>query len=196
MSEQYFAADPTAAHNEAACAFTYRGHALNFVTDAGVFSRGEIDHGTKTLLDALESPVGRALDLGCGWGAIGVSVGKAFPECEIVMADINARAVALARRNAEANGVRADVLESDGFADIPGAFDLVMTNPPIRAGKQTIYRLFAQSAERLNPGGRLVLVIRKQQGAASAVQYLKTLFDAVETVGRSGGFHVIQCTKE
>ena len=196
MSEQYFTAEPTSAHSESACEFVYRGHTLRFTTDSGVFSRGEIDYGTRTLLGALRGVSGRALDLGCGWGAIGVCVGKAFPGCEIVMADINERAAALAQRNAEENGVRADVVLSDGFANVEGYFDVILTNPPIRAGKQVIYRLFAQSAERLKHGGRLILVIRKKQGADSALRYLNTLFSAVETVDRSGGFHVIQCTKE
>ncbi len=196
MSEQYFSAAPTSAHNRATCEFAYRGQKLAFTTDSGVFSRGEMDFGTKTLLEALDGLHGRVLDLGCGWGAVGVSVGKAFPDCEIAMGDVNERAVALSKQNAEKNGVLAHIVLSDGLTDIQGEFDVILTNPPIRAGKQVIYRLFAQSAERLRPGGRLLLVIRKKQGADSAVKYLNTLFKAVETIDRSGGFHVIQCTKE
>lgn len=196
MSEQYFSKAPTSAHNEEPCRFDYRGQTLRFTTDAGVFSRGEVDYGTETLLGALEDISGRVLDLGCGWGAVGISVKKAFPDCEMVMGDVNERAVALTRKNAEENGVSAQIYQSDGLMGIPGDFDVVLTNPPIRAGKQAIYRLFAESEMRLRIGGRLILVIRKKQGADSAVKYLKTLFTSVETIDRSGGFHVIECTKE
>ena len=170
MSEQYFSAQPSSAHSESAFDYAYRGHALRFVTDAGVFSRGEMDRGTDTLLSALHELSGRVLDLGCGYGTIGVSAAKAFPDCEMVMTDVNERAAALAKRNAEKNGVAAEVLTGDGFERVAGDFDVILTNPPIRAGKQVIYRLFAESAARLNAGGRLFLVIRKQQGADSAVK--------------------------
>lgn len=196
MSEQYFSHSPSSAHREASCAFAYRGRELTFVSDAGVFSRGEVDFGTKTLLSALPDMRGRVLDLGCGYGVIGVSVGAAYPDCEVVMCDVNERALELARTNADKNGVTARVVLSDGLDAVTGDFDFIVTNPPIRAGKQVIYRLFAQSAERLSPDGKLFLVIRKKQGADSAQRYLETLFGNVRTLDRSGGFHVLQCTKE
>ena len=136
------------------------------------------------------------LDLGCGWGPVGVALKKAQPELELTLVDVNRRALALARRNADANGVRLEVLESDGFDALAGRrFHWVVTNPPIRAGKQVIYRLFAQSAEALLPGGGLCLVIRKQQGAESCVKYLQTLFGQVETLKKSGGFWVL-CARD
>ena len=194
MNEQYFSADPHCVSRPVACETQYRGHALKFETDAGVFSRGELDEGTRLLLRALPDPVaGRVLDLGCGWGAVGVSLSKAYPQARVVMSDVNARALALAAANVQANGVRAEAVQSDGLTGVDGAFDLIVTNPPIRAGKQVIYRLFAQSAARLSEGGALYLVIRKQQGAPSAVAYLQTLFERVEIVKKSGGFWVVAC---
>ena len=194
MNDHYYSAAPASEHNYQTAEWTYRGHALRFTTDAGVFSKGEVDYGTATLLKALpEEMAGRALDLGCGWGAVGVSVGKANPGCDIVMSDVNRRALELSEKNAKANGVAVRVVESDGLKSIDGSFDYIITNPPIRAGKQVIYQMFADSAQKLTKNGQLFLVIRKQQGAESALKYLKTIFDDVETVEKSGGFWVIRC---
>ena len=193
MNEQYYTAEPTCASNPVPCDFTYRGHSLSFMTDAGVFSRGELDQGTRLLLDALPELSGNVLDLGCGWGAIGVSLAKANPACKVVMADVNRRALALAGENLKGNGVSARCVESDGMAALNGMrFDTVVTNPPIRAGKQVIYRMFADAARSLNPGGALYLVIRKQQGAESCIRYLKGLYAQVDKIDKSGGFWVLR----
>ena len=169
MAEQYFTADPTCESKQVPCSFVYRGHGLNFMTDAGVFSKGELDTGTRLLLDALPDVYGDVLDLGCGWGAIGVAV---------------------------RNGITAECLESDGMAEVmERTFDFIITNPPIRASKPVIYRMFADAASRLNPGGALYLVIRKQQGAESCMKYLKTLYAKVDKVDKSGGFWVLRATE-
>lgn len=196
MSEMYFTKDPSSASRPAECAFDYRGHALVFTTDAGVFSRGELDAGTHLLLDNLPALSGDILDLGCGWGPVGIAVAAANADARVVMADINRRAVSLSRGNAKRNGVRAEVLESDGFsACYSRHFDAVITNPPIRAGKRVIYALFADAAAHLKPGGALYIVIRRQQGAESCVKYLRTLFASVEALKKSGGFWVL-CAAE
>ncbi len=194
MNDQYYTRVPKSESRPRDFSWTWRGNALTFRTDAGVFSRGEVDDGTKLLLDALpEEMTGDVLDLGCGWGAIGVSVGKNWPEVKVTMADVNLRALELAGGNAERNGVQAECLESDGMSALAGrTFDAVITNPPIRAGKQVIYRMFADAAESLKPDGKLYLVIRKQQGAESCMKYLATLYGKVEKISRSGGFWVIQ----
>lgn len=165
MAEQYFTADPTCESKQVPCSFVYRGHGLNFMTDAGVFSKGELDTGTRLLLDALPDVYGDVLDLGCGWGAIGVAVKKKYPAAHVTMVDVNRRALELCRFNAVRNGITAECLESDGMAEVmERTFDFIITNPPIRASKPVIYRMFADAASRLNPGGALYLVIRKQQG--------------------------------
>ncbi len=196
MAEQYYTADPTSESRPVPCAFPYRGHGLNFTTDAGVFSKGELDVGSRLLLDALPALSGDVLDLGCGWGAIGVAVGKAYPACRVTMADVNHRALDLSRQNAARNGVTAEIIESDGMAAVLGrTFDAIITNPPIRAGKQVIYQMFADASRCLNPGGALYLVIRKQQGAESCVKYLKTLYVQVEKLDKSGGFWVLKASE-
>ena len=174
MAEQYFTADPTCESKQVPCSFVYRGHGLNFMTDAGVFSKGELDTGTRLLLDALPDVYGDVLDLGCGWGAIGVAVKKKYPAAHVTMVDVNRRALELCRFNAVRNGITAECLESDGMAEVmERTFDFIITNPPIRASKPVIYRMFADAASRLNPGGALYLVIRKQQGAEMYVSSME-----------------------
>ena len=113
-----------------------------------------------------------------------------------MMADVNTRALELSRENAKLNRAGVTCVESDGMAALQDrTFDAVVTNPPIRAGKQVIYGMFADAAKSLNPGGALYLVIRKQQGAESAVKYLQTIFGSVEKLDTSGGFWVIKAMK-
>ena len=193
MNDQYYTADPTSESNPVPCAFPYRGHGLNFMTDAGVFSKGELDVGSRLLLDALPAFTCDVLDIGCGWGAIGVAIAKANKNAKVTMVDVNRRALDLCRQNCQRNGVTAEVIESDGMAEVMGRkFDAIVTNPPIRAGKQVIYKMFADAAQSLNLDGALYLVIRKQQGAESCVKYLKTLFNEVEKLDKSGGFWVLK----
>ena len=213
MPDQYYSREPESESRPMECDFAYRGKNLRFITDAGVFSRGELDTGTRLLLEALperltekrpeipEIPENTGspeiLDLGCGWGPIGISVQAAWPETKVTLADVNLRALSLSRENARRNGVTVEVLESDGFSALADRnFDIVITNPPIRAGKQVIYRMFADARDHLRPGGRLFLVIRKQQGAESCLRYLKTLYPSVEKLDRSGGFWVLEARKE
>ncbi len=195
MNDHYYTESPASAHDERVVRLTALGNELTFTTDAGVFSRDGLDRGTEALLEALPTLSGRVLDLGCGWGAVGVALGKRYPGLEIVMTDINRRAVELARRNLDANGVRAEVVQGDGFEHVTGAFDAILTNPPIRAGKAVIYGLFADARAFLKPGGALYVVIRKQQGAPSALKYLKEIYAEAETIDRSGGFHVLRAKR-
>ncbi len=195
MGEQYFSEQPASDHAERSCTIDCAGRALAMVTDAGVFSKGHLDPGTALLLSALpETLAGRALDLGCGWGAVGAWMAARWPGAEVALTDINARATALAERNLRANGLRAAVYQGDGLSAVPGALDLIAVNPPIRAGKAVVYRLFEEAVARLVPGGTLFVVIRKQQGADSAQRFLSSLMGKVEIVERGGGYRVIRGT--
>ncbi len=196
MGEHYYSEKPASAHAPRAFTLEANGRTLSITTDAGVFSKAHLDTGTELLLKALPGAFsGRALDLGCGWGPVGLTMAVRWPGAEIVLADINERAVGLAKQNLSANRLSAQVLQSDGFANVPGAFDLIATNPPIRAGKAVIYRLFEEAAARLTPGGALYIVMRKQQGAESAQRFLEGLFEPVEVVERGGGFRVLLARK-
>ena len=192
MSDHYYTETPNSRHDERRVTLVALGNELTFTTDAGVFSRDGLDRGTEVLLEALPALSGRVLDLGCGWGAVGVALGKKYPGLEIVMTDINRRAVELARRNLAGNGVRAEVVQGDGFAAVEGEFDAIVTNPPIRAGKAVIYGLFSDARRYLKPDGALYIVIRKQQGAPSALKYLREIYAEAEVIDRGSGFHVIR----
>ena len=197
MNDHYYTRTPRSESKPVDCEYTYRGIPLSFRTDAGVFSKGEVDTGTRILLEALpEEMSGEILDLGCGWGVIGISIAKKWPETNVTMADVNLRALDLSRENAKRNRAEVICTESDGMAALEGrTFDAVVTNPPIRAGKQVIYKMFADAANSLKPGGALYLVIRKQQGAESCVKYLQTIYASVEKLDKSGGFWVIRAMK-
>lgn len=196
MNDHYYSQQPTSESRPVAASFTYRGHQLTLTTDAGVFSRGELDSGTRILLDALPDTLsGRILDLGCGWGPVGICVGLENPDAQIVFSDVNERALSLTKANAAQYEINGEFVQSDGFAAIGGEFDCVITNPPIRTGKQVIYQMFADAQQHLKADGELYIVIRKQQGAESAKKYLQTLFPDVTVIDKSGGYWIIRCIK-
>lgn len=196
MSQHYFTDRPDAAHKYETFDFELLGTRLVFHTDSGVFSKDSVDFGTRVLLNALPPLHGRILDLGCAWGAVGVAVGKKYPDAEIVMSDVNERAMALAEKNLRENGVsNARILKSDCMDSVPGTFDFILTNPPIRAGKGVIYKMFDQASERLKEGGALFLVIRKQQGAPSAKAHLEENFESVQVIQKEKGYWILECRK-
>ena len=196
MNDQYYTREPSSASRPAQCAFSYRGHSLTFETDSGVFSRGELDEGSRLLLEALPPLSGDVLDVGCGWGALGLSVARANPGVHLSMGDVNLRALALCEKNALRNQVSARIVESDGLAAFAGeTFDTVLTNPPIRAGKQVVYRILSDALNSLKSGGSLYLVIRKQQGAESCLRYLQSLGCEAERISRSAGYWVIRAAR-
>ena len=194
MPEHYYTSAPTSEHEARSFRAVFAGRVLAFDTDAGVFSKQHVDPGSELLCRALPDDLaGDVLDMGCGWGAMTVLTLARFPKVRMTMADVNERALALAVSNVEKNHMQARAVLSDGFEKIEGLFDAVITNPPIRAGKAVIYRMFEDARAHLKPGGMLVLVIRKQQGAPSALKFLKTLYQKAEVIARDGGYWVIRC---
>ena len=194
--DHYYSATPNAASDPKSV--RYRVLGLDFVctTDSGVFCRDGLDMGTRILLEALPEDLGEnILDLGCGWGPVGVALGKKHPDAGILMTDVNERAVALAQKNCAANGVRnATVRLSDGFENIEDSFSAIVLNPPIRAGKAVIYAMFDRARDHLTAGGALYIVIRKQQGAESAQRYLQSIYADVERISRDKGYWVLRCS--
>ncbi len=196
MPEYYYTGSPTSEHEERHFTTIFAGRSMTFDTDAGVFSKQHIDPGSELLCSALpEEMAGEVLDMGCGWGAMTVMTLAKCPKISMTMADVNERALALAVHNVEKNRMQAKAVLSDGFERIEGLFDAVITNPPIRAGKVVIYRMFEDAKEHLKAGGALYLVIRKQQGAPSALKFLKTLYASAEVIKRDGGYWIIRCIK-
>ena len=197
MPDYYYTASPQSAHENRHFRTVFLGRTLEFETDAGVFSKQHIDPGSELLCRSLPQTLcGDVLDMGCGWGAMTVMTLAAHPDVRMTMADINERARALAVRNVARNGMQATAVLSDGFAQVVGEFDAVITNPPIRAGKAVIYRMFEEAKAHLRAGGALYLVIRKQQGAPSTLKFLKELYGDAEVVERDGGYWIIRCRRE
>lgn len=193
----YYSPNPQLPHEKAVIEYSVGGRRLRFVTDAGVFSRQKVDSGSSVLIRTLPSLVGEVLDLGCGYGPIGISLAALNPRTSVTMVDINQRAVALAQKNIAANGIaNAHALVSDGFAQAPGPFATIVSNPPIRAGKDVIYPLFRESLQRLKKGGSLWLVIQKKQGAPSAQAALESIFGNCTVVEKSGGYWILKSLAE
>ena len=195
MPDYYYTQSPNSAHKEREITARAGERTLSFETDAGVFSKNELDPGSRLLIESMGALSGRVLDLGCGWGPVGTFLALDNPQAQLVMSDVNARALDLARRNLKRNGASAEVIESDGFAALEGTFDHVVTNPPIRMGKALIYGLFDTAYERLRDGGTLTIVIRKQQGAPSALKHLQETFGNADVIAKGGGYWIIRSMK-
>lgn len=192
----YFTNNTGKEPNRKKITFRFLANLETFISDDGVFSKDTLDFGSRALLEAIvEKPLaGSLLDLGCGIGYIGILLKKYHPELSVTMADINETAVQLAEENSRLYGQKNRVLVSDGFANIDDSFDIIVTNPPIRTGKANIYRLFAESMDHLRKEGIMYIVIRKRQGAESAVKYLKTLGET-EIIDKVKGYWVISVRK-
>ncbi len=195
MPEQYFAARPTSRRRPETVSAVLHGRTFVFSTDAGVFSAGGIDRGTEILVQSLRlDPGAQVLDLGCGYGVLGIVAASLAPNGRIVMTDLNARAVELARRNVHTNAVpHADVRLGEFYAPVAGErFDAILTNPPIRAGKDVVFRIIDEAPSHLKPAGSLWMVARTRQGAKSFEARMAGLFGGCETVARGSGYRVLR----
>lgn len=194
--EHYFTQKPTAEHNERIIEYSVDNIRLNFITDSGVFSRARADYGSDLLIKSLPPLTGKILDLGCGYGLIGLSLAKLYPQTDIDLVDINERAINLTKKNMALNNIEnARIYQSDGFSNVTGLYNCVVSNPPIRAGKNVIYTLFEQSKEFILPGGSLYIVIQKKQGAPSARNKLNSVFGNCETINKSAGYWILRSNK-
>lgn len=198
VTDHYYTSKPGAAHDEQEFSFLLRGHEMRFITDAGVFSRNRIDFGSLLLIETMRiARDARVLDVGCGYGPIGLTAARLAADGKVTMIDVNERAVALARRNAEKNGIRnVEIRVSDVYSAIQReSFDVILTNPPIRAGKEIVHRIFTEGHELLVDGGELWVVIQKKQGAPSALKRLQEVYREVEEVDREKGYHIFRAVK-
>ena len=199
MSDHYYSNKPQTESKPRQWKFTLLGFEFKFETDAGVFSKSEVDFGSRVLIDAFEMPEveGDVLDVGCGYGPIGLSIAKANPERFVHMLDVNTRALQLAEKNASVNGVQnVRIFESDGLSNV-GDVEVaaILTNPPIRAGKETVFRFYDGAYEKLISGGELWVVIQKKQGAPSSVSHLEEMFSEVDVVEKKKGYWIIRAKK-
>lgn len=199
MSEHYYSKDPKVKSNPKEWSSELRGVKLRFKTDAGVFSKGEVDFGSRLLAEAFVLPEseGAILDVGCGYGPIGLSIAGSFPERNIHMVDVNERALALAAHNAGQNDIgNVKIYPSDALSAVKEIeFAAILTNPPIRAGKETIFKIYEEAYSKLAVGGELWIVIQKKQGAPSTMDRLQELFGNVETVVKKKGYYILKAAK-
>ncbi|PZN25892.1 MAG: 16S rRNA methyltransferase [Proteobacteria bacterium] len=199
MSDHYYSKNPEVESKPRRWNFRLRGFSFTFETDAGVFSKSEVDFGSRVLIDRFELPSveGDILDVGCGYGPIGLSIAKSYPDRTVHMMDVNDRALNLSRKNAELNGVQnVRIYESDALSSVEtDQVAVVLTNPPIRAGKQTIFRIYDRAFELLKEDGELWVVIQKKQGAPSTVDHLSQQFKEVTVVDKEKGYWIIKAIK-
>lgn len=195
MTKMYFAENPDAKHDIHELNVELLGQRLTFLTDAGVFSKKMIDYGSRVLLSVLDFEAGeRVLDVGCGYGPLGLTLAKA-QGVAATMLDINQRALDLAQKNAERNQISADIFQSNVYEKVSGIFDHIISNPPIRAGKQVVHEVISGSYEHLTEGGDLTLVIQKKQGAPSAKSKMETVFGNCEIVKKDKGYYILRSEK-
>ena len=192
--EHYFTADPSVPFAREPFEMEAWGHRLRLESGAGVFSRGHLDHATAVLLRDTEPPVpGKFLDLGCGYGPIGLAIATAVPMANVIGVDVNERAIALANDNARALG-----LQGRFVATLPDQvpsdweFDEIWSNPPIRIGKPALHELLLTWLPRLAPGGRAVLVVGKNLGADSLQRWLGEQGWPTQRLASAKGFRVLE----
>ena len=194
MNDHYFHETPNAPSDPCEIEVDVRGLQFKLVSDRGVFSREHADTGTLLLAKTVEFPEsGDILDLGCGYGLLGIVAAALCPQGQVVLVDINERAAELARANCKRLLLRnAEVLTGDARTVLgERRFDLVMCNPPYRAGKALVMGLLEDAAKRLRPGGALWLVGRTKLGIRTLGRDVTPLFDSFEMVRIKGGFRVM-----
>ncbi len=195
MSEHYFSENPTSREERGLIRATLRGLELEFVTSSGVFSHRRIDNGTRIIVESMEVPgEGRLLDIGCGYGVIGVTAALLSPRIKVIMTDVNPRAVSLAAENAARNGAgNAGALRGNLYEPVPGeAFDAIVTNPPISAGMARVVEpIIGGAPEHLNAGGSLQLVVQSNKGGRTVAAIMERTFGEAEILAKGSGYRVL-----
>jgi 16S rRNA (guanine1207-N2)-methyltransferase len=190
----YFENNPPETIKEYTVTYTLQGRSFSLIASSGIFAKKDLDVGSRLLINVLlqDTLSGTCLDLGCGYGPVGLTLASLNPNLTLTLADVNERAVIDARHNAQRLGLtNLQILTSDGFQELTQNFDVIAFNPPIRAGKKTIYRLYQEAKQHLNPNGNFYIVIRKDKGAESHETYLLTLFSKVLRRDRDKGYLVL-----
>ena len=191
----YYTDNNNLASNKREFDYYFDNEVFRFTTDNGVFSKKNIDYGSYILIKTIyKLNLGNSLlDLGSGYGPIGIILKRFNPNVEIEMVDVNSRATELAKLNCQSNKTDIKVHLCENILELNNNFDTITLNPPIRAGKKVIYDLYDKSKEKLNDGGHLYIVIRKAQGANSSISKLETLFNKVVVINKDSGYYIIDC---
>lgn len=195
----YYTTDNNLTSNIREIEYTYRGNIIKYFVDNGVFSKDRVDFGTNVLLQNL--PIfkdnSKILDVGCGYGAIGLPIAKSNKTLFVEMIDVNLRAIELVKDNLKINKIfNVKVYESNLYENVNSMFDYIISNPPIRAGKKVVFGVVDQGYEHLNDGGEIYVVIQKKQGAPSLLKEMENVFGNAEIIAKESGYFIIKSKKE
>jgi len=199
--EQYFTKKPTTEKEIYKFDWNIGKDRFYFYTSNSVFSKEGVDFGSMLLIQTVvkenEKFGGSILDLGCGYGPIGVIIAKLLADATVTLSDVNERALELAAMNANENKVneKVKIINSAVFDNIKENFDMILTNPPIRAGKNVIFSFFEGAYDHLNEGGKLYVVIQKKQGAPSTKAKLENIFGNCEIAEKKSGYFIFRAVK-
>ena len=189
----YFESTPTSESNEKIIKVFINDTHFTFYTDNDVFSKKGLDFGTRTLLESVTDITGSdILDLGCGYGPIGIYM--SYLKNNVDMIDINSRAVELSKKNASVNKLKVNAFTSNMYENVTKEYDYIISNPPIRVGNEILYKLLFDADKYLKNKGHLIIVINKDQGAKTVAKKLEEIYD-VSILNKNKGFFVIDCQK-
>ena len=193
---QYFDNDKSIKSNKKLIEFNFNNKKYNVYSDNGVFSKDKFDYGTRVLLESIDinNLCGNVLDLGCGIGVVGITLGTINKNINIDMVDINDRAINLAKENVSLNKVKGNVFISDVYSNINKKYNYIITNPPIRAGKEVVRRFLLGGYDYLTDDGILYFVMRKDHGVKSMIKELENKY-IVSILNKDKGFYMVSLSK-
>ena len=201
MANHYYTKNPDSISQQKHWTYRLKGNTLSFTSDNGVFSKNTVDFGSELLVESYDIPEqfqnASLLDIGCGYGTMGLAYGKAYPELSIEMIDVNERALVLAQENAKKNGIHnVDIHESNLYDSVKKSkYEIIISNPPIRAGKIVVHTILEKAYDYLAENGQLVIVIQKKQGAPSAQKKMEEVFGNCERIQWDKGYWILVSTK-
>lgn len=195
MTNMYYTENPDSQHDIQDLDVLLLGQKFRFLTDSGVFSKRMVDYGSQVLLSTLAFSSGETvLDVGCGYGPLGLSLAK-VQGVDVTMVDVNLRALDLAQQNAKLNQVEANIFQSNLYEQVTGTFNHIISNPPIRAGKAVVHTILSEAFHYLQDGGDLTIVIQKKQGAPSAKQKMEDVFGNCDILKKDKGYYILRSVK-
>lgn len=192
---QYFEENKALKDKKQLITINFKERSYKLYTNNGLFSKDKFDYGSKLLLETVTQNklTGKALDLGCGYGVIGILLASTYPQLTVDMVDITDRAINLSKENAIFQNIKnVNIFKSDIYENINTKYNYIITNPPIRAGKEVIRKFLINAKEHLELDGQLWFVMRKDHGVKSMIKELEDYY-IVTIEQKSKGFYIVKC---